>query len=503
VSAKAEATGLAAAGAGRGGASNVQRAAVGVLLAVLSAIISIVAHPPYAIGPLALVMYVPMLVAQHHVLPRRAAGLAPAIAIGGAAWWGLSHAVPRGANLMVRASPIVIAVLLLGAGVLDRVLMERTRYRFFVFAVPLVWTAIAVATVYGPTGSIGTTALAMHRLPALIQPVSVVGSIGLILVINLANWALGAIALGVVGHRSFRPRRMLRIAVATGVVGVVWIGASLLMLGGTPERSVRVAAIQPGSFSHPEIGSPASAAIERFEAQTKKAAADGAQLVVWTEGGLPFDPAVVETERLKSLARDARIYIAVGYGVFEPGRTRNEAILVTPDGRFLGPYSKQHPVTFLGERSDSDHGYPVFDLPIGRTALLICYDLDFFDTPRRMARQGAGLLAVPSNDWSEISDVHYASFVLRAIENDVSIVKADTAWDSAIVDPHGRVLAKKVSPQGARATLVADVPVGSGRTIASAVGDLNGLVVVLAALSMLVVVIVRARRARDDAGTAT
>lgn len=475
----------------------VARVAVGVLLGIASAVLNVLAHPPYALGPLALVMLVPMLVAQHHVMPRRLAGVAPAIAIAGPAWWAITNIVPSDANAAVRVTPFALAVLLLPLGPLDRWLMERTRYRYFVFGLPLVWASIAMAVANGPTGAIGTSANALHRFPSLIQPVSVVGSIGLILAIYLANWAVGAIVLGLLGHRCFPRPRSVRIGMATVAVAVVWIGASVLMLR-TPESTVRVAAIQPGGFFRPAIGSPASAAIERFEAPTRRAAADGAKLVVWTEGGVPFDPTAVESERIPALAREMKVYIAVGYGVFERNRMRNEAILVTPQGRVLGPYAKQHPVTFLGERSDSDHGYPVFDTDIGRMALLICFDLDFFDTPRRMARQGAGLLAVPSNDWSEIAKVHYASFVMRAVENRVSIVKADTAWDSAIIDPYGRVLRKKISPEGASATLVADVPVGSGRTVASAIGNLNGLVVAMAALVMLVLVIVGARRVNED-----
>jgi apolipoprotein N-acyltransferase len=31
--------------------------------------------------------------------------------------------------------------------------------------------------------------------------------------------------------------------------------------------------------------------------------------------------------------------------------------------------------------------------------IFICCDLDFTDTARKLARQGAQLIAVPSNDW--------------------------------------------------------------------------------------------------------
>lgn len=472
--------------------STVARVATGVLLALLSAVLNVLAHPPVALGPLVLVMLVPMLVAQHNVMPRRMAGVPLAIAIAGPAWWGVQGVVPPGATAAVRIFPFVLAVMLIVLGPVDRWLMERTAYRSFVLLVPLVWTSIAFLVAYGPTGTIGTSASALHKLPHVLQPVSVVGAIGLILLTYLSNWAIAAIVLSLLGHANIDRPRALRVAIATVIVGAIWVGSSLVMMG-KPDGTIRVAAIQPGQSYVRRLGSPSSEAIERYAAQTREAAARGARLVVWPETGLPFDPAKLERARLIELARTTRATIAVGYGTFDEGVRGNEAILVTPEGRLLGPYAKQHPVRFLGERSDTDHGYPVFGTDVGTIGMLICFDMDFLDTPRRMATKGAGLIAVPSNDWSEIADVHYASFVLRAIENRVSLVKADTAWDSAIIDPYGRVVAKRISPEGTRATLVADVPMGSARTIASRIGDLNAAAVAIVAVAMLAVTVIRAR----------
>jgi apolipoprotein N-acyltransferase len=54
--------------------------------------------------------------------------------------------------------------------------------------------------------------------------------------------------------------------------------------------------------------------------------------------------------------------------------------------------------------------------------------------------------------------------VFRAVENRVTIVRADVAYDSAVIDPYGRELARRVTPDGEAAVLVADVPLGSGRS---------------------------------------
>lgn len=472
---------------------------LGIVLSTASAVLTVLAHPPNSLAPLVFLSFVPAIVAQHHVFPRRAAGVASAISIAGPVLWGVVTTLPGRASVVLWVFPFVLAAALVVLGAVDRALMEATRYRYFVFAVPLFWSAVAFGTSKGPGGTIGQGANALHTYPVLIQPLSIVGTLGLVLAVFLANWACGAVALAAVGHPDFSRRRIRRIAVATVAVAIGWVALSLGLFV-DPDATVRVAAVQPGSRTvQPRVGMDASALVEPFADATRRAADRGAQLVVWPETGLPFDPRIIESERIGELARETGAYIAVGYGVHDGKTARNEAVLVTPRGRFLGPYAKQHPVTLLGERSDSDYGYPTFDTRLGKIALLICYDLDYLDTPRNMARQGAGLIAVPSFDWSEIANVHYTSFVLRAIENRVSLVKADYAWDSVIIDPYGRVLVKNVDPDGSGALLVADVPVGSGRSPAATLGDLIGLVLVTAALGVLALVVRGARRAWSTA----
>src|SRR5215467_13914983 len=91
------------------------RLAAGLGLAGLSALLGTWAFPPYGAWPLIFVAWVPMLVAQHGVLPRRWGGLAPGIGIGGYyggyiygvlgpgfAWWVL--AIPAGVAVVAAAA---------------------------------------------------------------------------------------------------------------------------------------------------------------------------------------------------------------------------------------------------------------------------------------------------------------------------------------------------------------------------------------------------------------
>ncbi len=62
--------------------------------------------------------------------------------------------------------------------------------------------------------------------------------------------------------------------------------------------------------------------------------------------------------------------------------------------------------------------------------------------------------------------------VFRAVENRVSMIKANVGTDSAIFDPYGRILQKVVTPTaGVTAVLVADVPLYGGETLVMRWGD--------------------------------
>jgi apolipoprotein N-acyltransferase len=64
----------------------------------------------------------------------------------------------------------------------------------------------------------------------------------------------------------------------------------------------------------------------------------------------------------------------------------------------------------------------------------------------------------------------------RVIENRVALIKADTQFDSVIVDPYGRILSLASNPQGKEALVLADVPIGTANTPQVVLGDWVGCV---------------------------
>jgi len=92
---------------------------------------------------------------------------------------------------------------------------------------------------------------------------------------------------------------------------------------------------------------------------------------------------------------------------------------------------------------------PVFDLPWGRTALAVCYDLRFPELFRRYALQGAMLVVVPAQ-WPARRAEHWRTLLrARAIENQMVVVgcnrvgcdgddSAPFGGHSAVYDAWGR-----------------------------------------------------------------
>lgn len=96
-------------------------------------------------------------------------------------------------------------------------------------------------------------------------------------------------------------------------------------------------------------------------------------------------------------ARRLGIHIVAGVAERAGERLYNSALFTGPSGH-IGVYRKLH--LWNNEHrffEPGDHGIPVFDTPLGRIAIAICYDGWFPETYRLAALQGADIVCVPTN----------------------------------------------------------------------------------------------------------
>jgi len=463
------------------------RIAVGVTLSFVSGVMLTVSFAPYNVWPLIFVAFLPLIIAQYRVMPAKLSSLAPAVMI--AVWMYLYFGpsfFPGGIMLALPAIGFVINLL---SEKRLRGFHEQTHYRWFILNSVFGWVGFELIRTFIP--GIATWGFVNYTLWSqawLIQPVSIFSIYGLSMLIMFINYGLGQTALLGFDQRwdldsapAVSRTATFRWLIGIGVAAAVWVGISLVQYASAPKNpeTVRVAAIQMGevevSFSSPDMD--AQARLDLLAGLTRQAAADGAEIISWSELALPFVPQDEFTAELRALAAETGAYLVLPYGVFEEEGVRNEVVILSPDGEFSELYAKAHPVLFAGEPYGLNVGtYPVYETPLGTLGSIICYDLNYTDVTRKMASQGAQIIVAPSSDWEGIAEKQNVHLVFRAIETRTGIVNAEKAFDSAIVDPYGHILEETSTLEPTQAILVADLPLGTADSTYLKLGDLLGWV---------------------------
>ncbi|WP_431726964.1 nitrilase family protein [Verrucosispora sp. TAA-831] len=109
---------------------------------------------------------------------------------------------------------------------------------------------------------------------------------------------------------------------------------------------------------------------------------------------VPEGPTVTAWARL---AAELDVWIVGGVTERDGDAVFNSAVLLGPTGH-LGTFRKAHLWNDEKEIYDrNSDGFPVYDTPLGRIGIGICYDAWFPETFRSAALQGADLVVLPSN----------------------------------------------------------------------------------------------------------
>ena len=209
-------------------------------------------------------------------------------------------------------------------------------------------------------------------------------------------------------------------------------------------------------------------------AATRRAAAEGAQLVAFAE--LAFDlfhpqqPATPETlalaetvpgpttEAFAALARELGVVVVLNVFERDGARTYDSSPVIDADGRLLGVSRMVHITEYAcfheqGYYAPGDRGAPVFDTVVGRIGVAICYDRHFPEQMRALALAGAQLVVVPQagavGEWpdglyeAEMQVAAFQNGYFTALCNRVGReAELDFAGESFVCSPSGEVLAR-------------------------------------------------------------
>ncbi|MCX7642569.1 MAG: carbon-nitrogen hydrolase family protein [Armatimonadetes bacterium] len=178
------------------------------------------------------------------------------------------------------------------------------------------------------------------------------------------------------------------------------------------------------------------------------------ELIVLPELALGQETSLMR-KLLGVLAKETKAKIVTGFE--EPNLPSNSASLFSPDGKEVLRYRKIH--LFGAERWRYKRGKEV--KAWNELGIAICFDTVFPDVTRKLAKRGALLVAVPNHDPPVVGfllhHLHAAFLSIRAIENLVGIVKADSFGLSQVVAPDGKIVAE--APLGKTTVLIADATI--------------------------------------------
>ena len=168
------------------------------------------------------------------------------------------------------------------------------------------------------------------------------------------------------------------------------------------------------------------------------------------ETGDPHGPTL---RAWREMVEETGIFVVGGLLERDGDLLYNSAVVVGPS--FFGCYRKTHLWDEEKLLYEAGRGLPVFETPLGKVGVLICYDAWFSEAARTLALRGADLLCIPSNapdDWVPEEQRRGALTMLNvhaishANANRIFVACANRVEDgyqgrSCIVDPTGGILA--------------------------------------------------------------
>ena len=517
-------------------------AALRLLAAVASGALLAAAFPALDLGPLALVALVPLLLAVETVRPRKAAGLGYLAGLtffglhllwiaqflswtGAVAWlaWGALSAVEAAALAAFFA--LVPATRPLGA--------------LRLLVLPAAWAVLELVRAYHPIGGFpwGLLATSQHDAGLLLPLARVVGGFGLAAVIVAVNLAVAMWLRALWATTRDAPRepeagagapdrrgRLRRVAVLAGlpllVAGLVGAGLAVPAPPAATGTPLDVVVVQAGLRGPHGLaqGATTEQVFDNHVRRTETLAltpGDPPDLVVWGEGAADDDP-LTNPDRQAAVARAAaaaRAPILLGATTrLDDTHRATEGLLFTAEGRLADRYRKRRlvpfgefvplgglmgrlvPATREGVPYDKVPGDRLEPLLIDGTRVgpLICWESAYPGDARQLARDGAQVLLVLTNNASFGTGAgprqHLAAGQLRAVETGRTIVQGAVTGISAVIDPAGRTSSETGLYQQTTVRLAAPPRAGLtpyvryGRGIEAALAGITAAGIVLAGL---------------------
>jgi apolipoprotein N-acyltransferase len=414
----------------------------------------------------------PILLLAPRVPGAAALGCAFAAYLAGSAgtWSYFWHslAVPRPAAIGILVGSALLFALAAG---LFRLLVRRGHGFLAALAAPALWTVVLYGvSLLNPTGLMGTLMTTQADRPSVLRIAAVTGGWGVeFLVLFVPAAVAAALAPGVRG-----------LARLTGLVAVAAaLGGLVFWSVPTPTGpSTRIALVAPGQSRWAvDVATPDGQALVRSYVDQIGRLPDGVQAVVLPEAAFAVDqtsrPRLVEA--FTDVARTRNLDVVTGVLDTTPDGRFNAALAVPPSGAPV-EYRKWH----NGDSKNIASGTELAHL--AGIGLMVCMDVNFADPGGEYGEAGTGLVLIPASDEDVDGWEHSRTALIRGAENGFAVAWSAARGTSMLADSRGHVLADAHTGGSPFTVVVADVPVGPGKTPYARFGDwfawLCGLVAV-------------------------
>jgi apolipoprotein N-acyltransferase len=337
---------------------------------------------------------------------------------------------------------------------------------------------------------------ALVPFPILLQSANVLGASFISFLIVSSNSAIAGLLAGGRDRKTI----IFSVIIVLGLLTNLMYGAVSLSRQEAAPSKVNIAIIQPDVTLNDYVLIERSRLFgDYFDKRnvylTKEAVKKGARLIIWPELAGNFtlqNDKFLDYMRQEITSQGAETLIGTGYVDYSRDRRLyNSAFILKKDGSTTEPYRKTSLFPFI-ETTRYSNGDTAVPLPtgsgLGQVGVHICLESIYPSVPRKLVREGAGILALISSDAlfgnSIIPYVHKNLMALRAIENDRYAVHAGNAGPSAVFDNKGRLLVE--IPYNKTAYANVDVSPLTGTTIYNRLGDwFGGLCVVIAGAKII------------------
>ena len=483
-----------------------------LLLSALSGILLTLSMPGFDVPFIGWIALVPLLMVlttspakEHYVL---ALPFGLLFSMGVHNWYPNIFSPALGYFLIFAVGTFYAGMLQLGSW-----LYARLPNSLKIFAFPVAWTAIEFIRFIAPVVEdwwFVLLAKSAWRFPPALQILSVTGFVGLSFMVMLVNVAIMTLIIKTseVSKNSEASSRRASIG-ALVLVAAILLWGTVASSNSGASRSFSIATLTDMMLQDPDIPGliKSSEVNERLnnpqrsqdifeinEKLTREIIATGAKpdFIVWPENKIASTDNSKIISQISALAQDAGAYLVVNPDkVLENGQFQVVSLMIGPDGEEAGQRAK---IRLFGDASEhgfeiGSRNFSVFETPYGKVGLGVCYDYHYLDVARGLARNGAKILLMPTDDDfdgnANFPPFHASDGVFRAAEHRVTMGLGTTNGLSLVIDPYGRIVAEgEINERG---FIIGETFIVEGQTIYTRFGDWFGWLMILSLVGLVVV----------------